>query len=85
MPEQKILDAAWRSYAEAAIPIDAPDIQRVEMRRAFYGGARALFVGIMVMLDPRPDVEPTEADLRKMDAVEKELEDFARHLRQGRA
>lgn len=85
MAEQKILDAAWRSYAEAVIPLDAPDIQRTEMRRAFYAGAALLFGGIMAMLDPGPDIEPTAADLRKMDALKKELDDFARHIRQGRA
>jgi hypothetical protein len=85
MAEQKIIDAAWRSYAEAVIPVDAPEIQHTEMRRAFYAGASALLGGMMAMLDPDPDTEPTAADMKKMNAVRKELDDFHRHVRQGRA
>ena len=32
----------WGLFEKAVIPIDAPAIQRQEMRRAFYGGAAAL-------------------------------------------
>lgn len=77
------MDAAWRSYAEAVIPPDAPDVQRIESRRAFYAGARSAMAGLMSFLDPGE--EPTQADLDKMTALMKELDDFARHVRQGRA
>jgi hypothetical protein len=83
MTQPKIMDAAWRSYSEAVIPADAPDVQRVESRRAFYAGAQAAMAGLLSFLDPGE--EPTQADLDRMTALTKELDDFARHVRQGRA
>jgi hypothetical protein len=38
MNSMSILDA-WTSFAADLIPLDAPDVQRIEMRRAFYSGA----------------------------------------------
>lgn len=35
------IDDAWRSYAAQVLPPDAPEVQRVECRRAFFGGAVA--------------------------------------------
>lgn len=32
------LDAEWRSFESGCIPKEAPEIQRIEMRRAFYAG-----------------------------------------------
>lgn len=83
MADSKIMDAAWRSYAEMVLPFGASDIQRQECRRAFYAGGQALLGGIMGMLDP--GVEPTEADLDKMTALSAELEQFAADLAAGRA
>lgn len=40
------LQAMWQSYADQVLPRDAPTIQRVECRRAFYAGAQA-FLGLM--------------------------------------
>ncbi len=83
MARQKIIDAAWRSYAEQIIPANAPDVQRQECRRAFYAGAVSTFGGIMAMLDP--GTEPTDADLQKMSALQEELDQYARDLESGRA
>lgn len=35
--------AMWLEYRRAVIPADAPPVQIIECRRAFYGGAWALF------------------------------------------
>lgn len=83
MADQKIMDAAWRSYAEQVLPFGASDVQRQESRRAFYAGAQSLFGGILTMLDPGE--EPTDADLAKMDAVQAELSQFADDIQAGRA
>ena len=32
----------WELFEKAVMPTGAPDIQRQEMRRAFYGGAESL-------------------------------------------
>jgi biotin synthase-like enzyme len=81
--EKKILDTAWRSFAEQVVPLHASDLQRREMRRVFMAGAQALMTGILEMLDPGH--EPTESDLYMMDSVATELNDFARDVVQGRA
>ena len=81
--EPKLIEAAWLSFERQVIPPTAPDVQRQEMRRAFYAGAQALFTGILGMLDP--GTEPTEADLGKMDAVQAELLTFAESVRNGLA
>lgn len=36
------LNDAWTSFAGAVVPLNASDIQRTEMRRAFYAGAIAV-------------------------------------------
>lgn len=71
----KLIEAAWLSYLREVIPAGAPTVQIVESRRAFYAGAQATFRGIVRMLDP--GVEPTDADLAKMHALDAELREFA--------
>ena len=77
------IDAAWRSLAEMAIPPDAPDRQRIEMRRAFYAGAAALFSALLDDMDP--GAEPTAADEKRMEAIDAELRAFGEDLLAGRA
>lgn len=40
------LQSQWQSYADNVLPKDAPTVQRIETRRAFYAGAGAFF-GLM--------------------------------------
>lgn len=70
----KLIEAGFVGLRLAAIPRDAPDLQVEEMRNAFFAGAQHLFASIMSILDPGE--EPTEADLRRMDLIEKELRSF---------
>jgi hypothetical protein len=77
------LDAAWRSLAEMAIPLDAPDRQRQEMRRAFYAGAQAFFVALLQDLDPCKGV--TGADESRLQSISDEINGFARDVIAGRA
>lgn len=37
-----LLDHQWRSFQDEVIPLAAPEVQREEMRRAFYAGAQAV-------------------------------------------
>lgn len=75
----KVIEADWHSYERQVIPASAPDVQRSESRKAFYAGAICLFHSIISMLDPGE--EPTEADLRKMDAIDQELKEYALEVR----
>lgn len=71
----------WESFERQVIPIGASAIQRQEMRRAFYAGAIALFSSILSILDP--GTEPTDRDLRVMDALKAEMDDWERRLKAG--
>lgn len=37
-----LLDHQWRSFEESVIPMAASEVQRQEMKRAFYAGAQAV-------------------------------------------
>jgi hypothetical protein len=65
----------WKRFAEMVLPADAPDIQRSEMRKAFYAGATAI-LGIMEELTDEC-TEPTDRDMEMVEAVHRELQDFA--------
>ena len=82
MPDDKKIDALWRTYSEQAIHPGAPNIQRSECRKAFYGGAVSLYSSIMTMLEP--GAEPTDNDLKMMDDLQAELEQFAAEAAAGR-
>jgi len=71
----KIIEGGWAGLRLMAIPADAPQIQIDEMRQAFFAGAQHLFASIMNILDPS-DREPTEKDMRRMDLIAQELEQF---------
>lgn len=79
----KLIADAWRDFEIQIIPLNAPEVQRVECRRAFYQGAIAMFTGVVSSLDPSP--EPTDADLRKMDDIKAEIDQFMVDLKEGRA
>ena len=70
----KLIEAGWIGLRLAAIPEDAPKLQLQEMRMAFFAGAQHLFGSIMAILDE--DREPTDADLRRMDLIDKELRGY---------
>jgi hypothetical protein len=73
---QRFLAEKWRSYAEQVLPDEAPTVQRVECRRAFYAGAVALWSIVNKHLSP--DEEPTDSDLVIMRAIVDELQTFGR-------
>lgn len=69
----KIIEAGWAGLKLMAYP-DAPPIQLEECRNCFFAGAQHLFTSILSIMDPGD--EPTEADLRRMDLIDKELTAF---------
>ncbi len=70
----KLIEAGWATLRLMSIPADAPPLQIEEMRNAFFAGAQHLFASIMTVLDPGS--EETDGDMRKMDLISKELDDF---------
>lgn len=75
----KLIEAGWMGLRASVIPPDAPAIQLQEMRMAFLAGAQHLFSSIMSILDP--GTNPTKADLRRMDLIDRELNAFAEELK----
>lgn len=79
--EGKIIEGGFAGLMVAAFPQGVGEVQRTEMRKAFFAGANHLFATIISMLDPGQ--EPTDADMGKMDLIHKELQNFQKELLQG--
>lgn len=69
----KTVAQMWAEFEAKVIPPDAGDVQRSEMKLAFYAGALTLF-NAAFSLDPGD--EPTTADLERVDALYREINDF---------
>ena len=69
-----LIEAGWQTLKVLSIAPNAPQLQIDEMRNAFFAGAQHLFASIMGLLDPEAEV--TETDIRRMDAIAGELENF---------
>lgn len=76
------LGRQWATFRERVVHPDATPTQVVEMRRAWYAGAEALFL-LMSDFDPSPD--PTDSDMVIMDGIYEELQSFAKDVAEGRA
>lgn len=70
----KLVEAGFAAFALYVIPKDAPAVQLSEMRLAYMAGAEHLFSSIMNILDPGAD--PTAADLRRMDLIDREIAEW---------
>lgn len=73
----------WDAFSRALNLSEAPQIQRQEMRRAFYAGAQGILFGVIAVLVP--DAAPTIEDLVIMTDLSRELSDFADLVKAGRA
>jgi hypothetical protein len=80
VPNSKLADQ-WRDFEARALPANVGEVQRIEMRRAFYAGAQALLGTLVNLFDS--DREPTENDLKAMDAIKAELDQFAADVKGG--
>lgn len=74
----KYIETAWLRFEQMVLPRDASALQRSEMRKAFYGGASVLFKIIVDRLEAGE--EPTEADLRMMDDINAEIDEWGQEL-----
>ena len=73
----------WDSFARSVLPANTSTVQRWEMRRAFYAGARGIMFKVIAGL--ASDEEPTNDDLVLMHDLQVELDDFALAVKEGRA
>ena len=75
----KLIEAGWIGLRLAAVDEDASEKQLDEMRFAFFAGAQHLLGCLMGVMDE--GTEPTEADLRRMSNVQKELDEFVEEMK----
>ena len=73
----------WNECARMILPADCSPLQRRETRRAFYAGAEGLLKAIMADLSDEPDGTPSDMGL--MLSIDRELRQFARLVKDGRA
>lgn len=74
----RLISKAWEGYRRHVLPSDAPEVQVTECRQAFYAGASVLFQSLLGTLDP--GLEPTDADMVRMESIDKELREFGQEL-----
>src|ERR1700676_5536636 len=79
---RQLMAEQWEQFARAVLPKDASPDQRGEMRRACYAGAQSILFRLIQSF--APESEPTEADLKIMDDLNRELSDFADMVKNGR-
>ena len=73
----------WDQFARGVLPAGCPPVQRQEMRRAFYAGAQAILFKVIHSF--APETEPTDDDLKIMQGVHEELQEFGKAVSEGRA
>jgi hypothetical protein len=81
--KSKVMSEAWTSYRDAVLPRNAPSVQVIECRRAFYAGAQAFFSATMRHLEP--GTEETDNDMTFMAGLDAELTDFNEQVKKGLA
>ena len=68
------VERLWRGYRDKVLPRNAPKVQIVECKRAFFGGALSLLNAITGDLDE--DDDPTDRDMERMASIHRELVRF---------
>lgn len=74
----KLIEAGWLALRIGLIP-NAPASMIDGMRVAYMAGAQHVFASMMTMMDAGD--EATEADMRRMDLIAAELNQFAKELK----
>jgi hypothetical protein len=83
MSKPGIVAGQWRQYVTRVLPADVHPLQLKETKRAFYAGAQCLLYAVQQGLSAGDGVE--DGDVAMLEAVERELSDFAEAVAQGRA
>lgn len=83
-PKRQRVTDLWEDFERKVLdPVTVGPAQRQEMRRAFYAGAQSFWVLALSLLEPGE--EATDADVDAMNALDRELKQFAADVRDGRA
>jgi hypothetical protein len=77
-----LVERGWLFFAEQALPARVSDVQKREMRRAFYAGAALLFENMTKAVGPDDVSEDAGVDI--MAAVDAEVRAFFKDAEEGR-
>jgi hypothetical protein len=69
------IDEKWRSFEAEVVPKNAPPVQRIEMRRAFYAGAS----GALRLMTDLSDLSEDAAVLA-LEGLHEEARQFTRRV-----
>lgn len=78
------LAAEWQGFYRKVLPDGASEIQTQEMRRAFYAGAEAAVMRVLIK-SFGPGEDATDQDVRVMQDLADELADFGKAIQEGKA
>lgn len=81
--KRRLMAEHWDQFARAVLPHGVSDVQRREMRRAFYAGGESILFRVIQSF--APESEPTPEDLEIMEELDRELKEFAQLVKAGRA
>ena len=81
MLQLNTIQAEWDSFLKVVISEDAPTVQKIEMKRAFYAGAKSFF-NVQIQI---PDGISKEAEEAMLSGLVDELEQFRAEIKNGRA
>lgn len=70
----RLVNGGWNIFCDLIMPPDASEVQRQEMRKAFFSGASHVFFCLCVAVDHE---ESSEDSCNVMELLEKELNQFA--------
>jgi hypothetical protein len=79
--EGKLIEAGFVALKMIAIDKNASAAQISDMRIAFFSGVHHVFSSIMMTLDE--GAEPTEADLKHVEMIHKELDKFVKQFKRA--
>lgn len=75
----KLVEGGWQAFRVLYLPQDVSRGQLNDMRIAFFAGAHHLFASVLTFLESGDDA--TEADLRRLDALQQELDAFVEEFK----
>ena len=80
---KQLIGDAWGDFERKMLdPLSASQLQRSEMRRAFYAGAAAVFYGISAQLEPG-EPTPTTEELAIAEDLHAEIQMWLDRLARG--
>lgn len=75
----RVVEGGWRGLSAIWGLDTAPEVQKMEMRKAYYAGAQHVFGSIMGLMGPSGE-EPSEREMKVLDDIHKELDAFAAEM-----